>query len=233
MTDTLAFRKVFGLLVPYFNSIVEPEMAALQPTGVSNQTGRFSLDANVLEEIPDVAERLATCGVEAFVFGLSTESFAGGIDLLRTGIESVSARTGLPVFAATFSLHTALRTLGVATVAVVTPFDEESNRNVETVLEGEGFSVAAIEGLDRPSFDVIAKTDNDAIVAAFHRVNTPDVEALVQVGTGLPTLHLVDTLERDLGKPVVTSNSAAYWHALRESGIEDRSDGAGRLFAEH
>ena len=34
-------------------------------------------------------------------------------------------------------------------------------------------------------------------------------------------------------RPVVTCNAAAYWQALRETGIDDRLDGFGRLFATH
>jgi hypothetical protein len=51
MPDTIAPRKVFGVLAPYFNSVVEPELADLRPPGVSNQTARFALDAEVLQNI--------------------------------------------------------------------------------------------------------------------------------------------------------------------------------------
>jgi len=36
-------------------------------------------------------------------------------------------------------------------------------------------------------------------------------------------------LERDLGKPVVTSNQALVWHALRTSGFSDSPPGLGML----
>ena len=51
MSATLAYRRVFGVLVPYFNTAVEPELADLRPAGVWNQTARFILDANVLDNI--------------------------------------------------------------------------------------------------------------------------------------------------------------------------------------
>jgi hypothetical protein len=48
MPNTIAPRGLFGVLVPWFNSVVEPELADLRPAGVSNQTARFALDATVL-----------------------------------------------------------------------------------------------------------------------------------------------------------------------------------------
>jgi maleate isomerase len=233
MPDTLAHRKIFGVLVPYFNSVVEPELASLRPHGVSNQTARFSFDVDVLEQIAVAAGRLMTCGAEAFIVGLATESFAGGLELLQQGVDAISTRTRLPVFTATHATQTAVTTVGAKHIAIVTPFDADGNANVRTFYEEAGFEVAAIDGLACASFDVIARTSADDIRRAFERVDSSDVEALVQVGTGLPTLDLVAELEAKHDKPVVTCNAASYWQALRVSGIEDRLEGFGRLLADH
>jgi maleate isomerase len=42
---------------------------------------------------------------------------------------------------------------------------------------------------------------------------------------------VLDSLERRLGKPVVTSNQAGAWAALRRIGIEDSMAGYGRLLS--
>jgi len=232
MPDTLAHRKIFGILVPYFNSVVEPELESLRPRAVSNQTGRFSLDANVLEEVADVAGKLTTCGVEAFVIGLATDSFPDGLSLLRQGADDVAARTGLPVFTASHAAHAALAAFGVKRIAIVTPFDDDGNACVRSAFEAGGFDVVGMRGLACPSFDLIAHTPVDDIRRAFLDADSADAEALVQVGTGLPVLHLLDELESRFAKPVIASNAAAYWQALRGTGIDDRIGGAGRLLAE-
>jgi maleate isomerase len=48
--------------------------------------------------------------------------------------------------------------------------------------------------------------------------------------TGLRTAPLVSLLEKRLRKPVVTSNQALAWHALRLAGITDQLEGRGLLF---
>ena len=42
MRDSLGYRAKIGVLVPATNTIVEPEMALLQPKGVTNHISRMS-----------------------------------------------------------------------------------------------------------------------------------------------------------------------------------------------
>ena len=39
----------------------------------------------------------------------------------------------------------------------------------------------------------------------------------------------LETLERDLGRPVITANQASLWHCLRMSGIRTPTEGYGAL----
>jgi maleate cis-trans isomerase len=48
----------------------------------------------------------------------------------------------------------------------------------------------------------------------------------------MPTAGIIERLERDLGKPVVTSQQAALWRALRLAGLADPVPGFGRLLRE-
>ncbi len=59
-----------------------------------------------------------------------------------------------------------------------------------------------------------------------------EAEAVLISGTGLPTAGIVERLERDIGKPVVTSQAAALWQALRLIGAKEPVQGYGRLLAE-
>ena len=54
-------------------------------------------------------------------------------------------------------------------------------------------------------------------------------DAVLISGTGLPTAGIVGRLEGELNKPVVTSQTATLWWALRAMGIKDPVRGYGRL----
>jgi maleate cis-trans isomerase len=43
-------------------------------------------------------------------------------------------------------------------------------------------------------------------------------------------MEVIDQLESDLGKPVVSSNTASMWKLLQLAGVKERVEGLGRLF---
>lgn len=227
--DAPANLLTFGILVPYFNSAVEPELARLRPEGVQHQTARFALSAAVLDDLADIAGKLLGCGPDAFLLAIAPDNFPNGLALARQASDRIAAATGRAVFSASFAMGAALRALGVETVSVVTPFDDANNRHVVASLEGQGFRVSAAVGLARPSLDQISNTPPAEILAAFSRADTPDSEALVQVGTGLPMAPLLEELECRFAKPVVGANAALYWQALRASSRFDAIPRMGRL----
>jgi maleate isomerase len=61
------------------------------------------------------------------------------------------------------------------------------------------------------------------------QANTPDAEAVFLSGTGLPTVGILETLEQDLKKPVISSNQASLWQALRLAGVRQAVTGFGSL----
>src|SRR2546428_105215 len=61
--------------------------------------------------------------------------------------------------------------------------------------------------------------------------DAPDADAVLLSGTGLPTIGVIEVLERDLGKPVVSSNQASLRRALRLAGVRESISGFGRLLS--
>jgi maleate isomerase len=94
-----------------------------------------------------------------------------------------------------------------------------------------GFEITGIEGLKCESAIAISKVGEDRLREAIHKLNTPETEAIVQVGTNLSMVSLADEAERWIGKPVIAINAATWWHALRHNGINDQILGSGSLLA--
>ena len=64
-------------------------------------------------------------------------------------------------------------------------------------------------------------------------MNGPDNEAVFISCTNFRAIEMIERLELETGKPVVTSNQAAVWHALRRLGIKDKIPGYGRLLVRY
>jgi len=63
------------------------------------------------------------------------------------------------------------------------------------------------------------------------RADGPGADGVFIACTALPTLPVIEHLEEDLGKPVITANQATMWEALRLSGVATTSmGGRGSLY---
>lgn len=234
MTDTLAPRGIVGVMTPAMNTVVQPELELLRPVGVTNQMQRFRLGGEaVSDDLIDEAGKLMDCNPLAIAVGLTTDAGPGGVEKLERRCKELSDSVGVPVFNASTADHAALRAFGAARVAVVTPFNAEVNEHVKANVEAAGFDVVAIKGTEAPSLPAICETSLDEIRDVFRSVAEVDCDAILQVGTALPVVALIDELEVDTGKRIVACNAAVYWQTLRAVGISDPVSGYGQLLSEH
>ena len=60
--------------------------------------------------------------------------------------------------------------------------------------------------------------------------HAPDADAVCQTGSGMRTPFVVERVEHDTGMPLVATDLALYWAALRQVGVEARP-GTGQLLA--
>ena len=69
-----------------------------------------------------------------------------------------------------------------------------------------------------------------AEMAGRHAAEIMNADGLFVSCTNLATMDQISALEDHLGKPVVTSNSATLWRALRAADLPLKDIGAGALF---
>ncbi|MGI4952784.1 MAG: maleate cis-trans isomerase family protein [Janthinobacterium lividum] len=243
MTDTLGSRKVFGVLVPSTNTVVQPEFDAMRPPGVTNHTSRIRIpnvalasDADfqrlielIVEAQDEAVDSVMSCEPDHLVLGISAETFWGGAGASRDLKRQLEERTARPVCTGAEACHAALDRLKARRIAVITPYFPVGDRNVVRFFEESGFAVRRIKGLSCASPVAIARVSEATLAATLQAVDGDDVDAIVQVGTNLPMARLAPAAEAWLGKPVIAINTAIYWHALRTAGIPDAVAGFGPL----
>ena len=247
MTDSLGWRRTFGVLVPSTNTSVQPEFDGMRPPGVTNHISRIripNLALNSDEDFNELIRLIMAAQDEAIdsvmsaepdqlVLGISAETFWDGLGASQMLKRQLEARTGLPVSMGSDACHAALERIGARRIAVITPYFPVGDRNVVRFFEESGYAVARIRGLSCSSPVAIARVTRAELVAALRAVDGDDVDAIVQVGTNLAMAALAPEAELWLGKPVIAINTAIYWHALRTAGIADAVEGWGPLLARH
>ena len=121
----------------------------------------------------------------------------------------------------------ALGRLGVRRLAVGAPYSVEVTAQSRAHLEAHGFTVVNADNLKGVT-NIYDETAERAYQLA-RSVDVPEAEAVFLSGTGMPTVTMLEALEQDLRKPVISSNSAMIWHALRQCGVGAAIPGHGRL----
>ena len=135
--------------------------------------------------------------------------------------------TGIRVITAFGSVVAALERLGVRRVALGAPYSAETTAQGRAHLEAHGFTVVRSQNL--PGVTNIYDETAERAYGLARLVDRPEAEAVFLSGTGMPTLPVLDLLEQDLKKPVISSASAMMWHALRSCGLCQPISGYGRL----
>ena len=79
----------------------------------------------------------------------------------------------------------------------------------------------------------IAKVPPKQIYEHIISADSRDADALVISCTDFPVLGIIDQLEAELDKPVITSNQATFWAALRAANIDDSFESYGVLLREY
>jgi maleate isomerase len=112
---------------------------------------------------------------------------------------------------------------------VLTPYVDAVNERVRAYLAERGLDIVSFGSFHRRTDPEIAAIVPASIAEAAVALDRPDIDGLFISCTALRTLPVIEALEEKLGKPVVTSNQAMAWHALRLAGARRPVEGLGRL----
>ena len=246
MTDVLGWRGLFGVLGPSTNTVVQPEFDEMRPEGVTNHYSRIlTPDANAVSNdtfmnatqviagnVIDAVESVMTCSPSYLVMGMSAITFYGGVSGAREFERKIEEHSDLPISIGSHATKAALDANGdIENIAFLTPYFPAANEQVRKYFEESGFTIVKDECLKCPKWTAIAQVPPKRLWEAMNRLNSEDVDALVQVGTNLPMARLAAEFEIEFKKPVIAINTATYWHALRANGISDKIDGFGSLLS--
>lgn len=239
-------RARIGVLVPPGNPTVEPEFYRMAPPGVSVHFARLQAPpsdgppggAGGMEErthayregLDGPAQALGEVRPAIVLLAHTASSYALGWGREQPLVDRIASLCRAPALLAAQAVWTALRHLGVTRLALGTPYPESISRQGRAYWETAGFQIVGYHRLADVT-DIYAESEERAAELA-RRADAPAAQAVLISGTGLPTVGALERLERELGKPVVSSNQACLWRALRLAGVNEPVTGFGRLLRE-
>jgi maleate isomerase len=238
-------------------AVPEAEWWAMAPPGVSVHAARvtarapwarWNADRSAValeDDLARGARQFAAMKLSAVTIGHSSSSMMGGAGWDEATVAALKPVGGEGLFVTTNGLDTiaALRALHVRRPFLVLP----PWYNDETVSAGVRYCAEA--GLpaaghhrydpgrkwrDLPPGDLVGQGAGfEQEVEPLHaqvRARCPAAaDGVLIAGTGFRCVAILEALEQDLGRPVVSANQASLWHCLRSAGVRAAVDGYGSL----
>lgn len=231
------WRARLGVLVPSSILPTEPEFTRMTPEGVSCHYHRISFQGGGIDNLKKVEQGLedATRIIlhirpAAMAMTGTGVSFAGGYGYDQNMIEKMKKINGnLPTTTTSSSVIDALHRLGVKKISMAMPYIEEVALAAVKFVEESGIAVIKKKWLgESPAY-----ISPDKIYGLAMEVDTMQSEAIFLPCTGWHTINIIEKLEGDLRKPVISSNQATMWNLLRLASINDKIQGYGQLMSKY
>lgn len=238
----IGWRAKIGVMVPCRNYTLEPEFYRMAPEGVSFHFDRLGIVLGGEKETPQSVEKrlkgygedVITCArnfssmnLDAIGFGCTSGSLIAGPHYDQEIIQKIQKITPIPTTTTSTAAIEALIEMRMKRVTVVTPYVPEVNEKVKSFLEAHGIEVLQIKGI--PSVSVKSEIIPQNVYRLAREIDTPDAAGIFISCTALRSIEIIEPLEHDTQKPVISSNQATFWKLMRMVGMRTPLKGYGRL----
>lgn len=227
-----------GLLVPAINFIAEPTFYQYAPNNVSIHAERLpreqrestiEVHMKMLEHVADASQTLSHCKPDILVLADTTASFLRGRGGDLQIAKEMEESTGIPSVTAATAVVVALQALSIKNVSIFTPYPNYTNEREIVFFKEYGFNVIQLCSMEIMDSVNMGKVYPDDIYRFVREKYDKDSEVIFISCTNYRGTETITDLEEDTRIPVVTSNQACLWWALRKVGMKT-SINLGKLF---
>jgi len=226
-----------GMLLPSGNLVAERQMQQMLAPRVALHTTRLPLTGSseaqlnaMIDNLEAAAQLLADARVDQIAFNCTAVSTfdPAAEPAISKRIADATNTTALTTAQA---LVAALKHLNARRIVLITPYIDAINAREKVFFEHHGFEVTHDAGYDiETNWDMAQQPP--ATWAQFALANRrDDADAYVLSCTAIESADVIDDLERELGKPVLTSNQALAWYCQRRGGVTEPVHGFGAVLA--
>jgi maleate isomerase len=256
--DNWGWRARFGLFIVSCEAVPEAEWWAMLPPGTSVHASRVDASApwanwnndaqtslTLADDLARGVSHFAAMRLNVVVIGHSSSSILGGHEWDNTVTKTLASQLPQDTQVTTNGVdcQTALRASGIQQPFIVFPpwFGDSLVKTGVDYFASAGFtpsgSLRADPGRqwrDIAPAELYARgmgfeQDIESLYRQIRSALPADADGVLIAGTGFRCVGIIEALEKDLHKPVVTANQASLWQCLRLSGVRPAISGYGKL----
>lgn len=230
-------RARLGFIIPSSNRMVEPQMRRYAPLDVAVHFTRIGMTNRHKAPLPELmprfalaAELLGDSKCDVIVLQCTGTSMSGGIGGERDVIQTMEKAGGRPALTTASCLMTALAALKARRLVFVSETAQDGHDKKRAFLQEAGYDIVADRAAALANSDAFCTTPPEFWFDLVRGMRDDRAEAYFVSCANIHSIDVIQALEDELGRPVVTSNQVALWCALRTAGIDDAVPALGRLF---
>lgn len=255
--DNWGWRARIGVFIVGNEAVPEAEWWAMAPTGVSVHVARVTAPApwarwradgkgvELAEDLARGCRQFAAMQLGAVVLGHSSSSLLGGLGWDEAVVAELRATLPSGMIATTNGLDSlaALRAAGIAQPFLVLPpwFNDDLVAAGVAYYTRNGIAPAGCLRYDPgPGWRDLPPGALYAHGMGFAQQIEPlhaqilsacpdGADGVLIAGTGFRCVGILNALEHDLQRPVLSANQVSLWHGLRRCGVHAPVQGYGRL----
>jgi maleate isomerase len=223
MSVAYAPKGLVGVFTPQANTTVEPEMAMMTPPGMAFLNARMTSTAGTIPErlldymsqFPAQLSQFANAPLDAVAIACTGASYLLGKDAEDALLASITQATGRPAITGATASLDALSMLGAKRIGLVSPYNSALDAESAGYWRSRGLDVVAEVSAFRETdaFHPIYSLDAAAAAKALQQLEGENLDAVLMLGTGMPTLDAI-AAQPFLGKaPVLSCMLCIGWRA--------------------
>lgn len=227
MSVAYAPKGLLGVFTPQANTTVEPEMALMMQPGHAFLNARMTSSkgtiterlVDYMDQFPAQLSQFANAPLSAVAIACTGASYLIGKDREDGLLQEIEAQTGVPAMTGASASIDALRMLGAHRIGLLSPYNSALDSESASYWESRGFEVVAEASSYRETdaFHPIYSLDALAATKALETLEGKDIDAVLMLGTGMPTLDAI-AAKPFVGKaPVLSCMLCLGWKALAVS----------------
>jgi maleate isomerase len=229
-----------GLIFIASSVVMDQEMAAMAAPGVAVHTTRIKLPKVTVQgieemmnapQLEEAARLVGSAPIDVLCFGGTSASFLHGIayDVALTQKLKQWA-PGPKITTASTGALAALSKVGAGKVALATPYVDEVHAKALRFLSESGHEVVSHSNRGISEDRALAEVSLEEVFDQVCAVDHPDASAIFISCTNFRSAGVIEALEAELKKPVISAVQASFWHCLQVLGVAGAKPGYGRLF---
>lgn len=218
---------------------IEKDLRQIYPTGVEMFTSRVrNFNPLTIENLRTMAPGISAAAdailpgteLDVIIYACTSGTVAIGNERITELVHQ--SRPGSAVTNPVTAAAAAFAQLNAKRISILTPYTEKVNLDVAKVFTGLGCDVLNIAGFgfeDDTAMTFISPRDIEEAAIA---ICDPEADLLFISCTALRSAQVIESLEKRLGKPVLTSNQVLAWHSLKLVNYQAPVKGYGRLLSQ-